>query len=77
MGSATIDVSQNAGKLLVPVVMDSADRKIKVSIPQDTLFRKKADGLAYESTIAPPTEYGVSEIQKKFANQTIIKAFKM
>ena len=57
--------------------MESADNKIKVSIPQDTVFTKKADGLAYDSMIAPPTEYGAKEIQKKFTNETIIKAFKV
>lgn len=63
--------------MLVPVIIESDDKKIKVSIPEDTIFTKESDGLAYESTIAPPTEYGVKEIQKKFADDTIIKAFKM
>ena len=63
--------------MLVPVIIESADKKIKVSIPQDTIFTKKSDGLAYESVIAPPTEYGVKEVQKKFTDQNIIKAFKV
>jgi len=79
MGNASIDLSQNNGKLLTPTIIQASDSQIKIDIPQSVKFTKKADRTPYTSTIVPPTPYSIKDAQQYFDknNQTIIKAFKV
>ena len=79
MGNATIDLSQNNGKLLTPTIIQASDSQIKVDIPQSVKFINKADGTPYTSTIVPPTPYSIKDAQQYFDinKQIIIKAFKV
>ncbi|MFZ2912557.1 MAG: DUF4215 domain-containing protein, partial [Candidatus Absconditicoccaceae bacterium] len=76
-GSTSIDLSDNDGILLTPVVLESVDKKIKVEIPQDTKFIKESDSKSYLGTIIAPKESSITDVQKNQPNEKIIKAFKV
>jgi hypothetical protein len=58
--------------------LQSADQAIIVSIPENTKFVNKADGQPYLSVLAAPKEdTAITQTQKYFTDQTIIKSFKV
>jgi len=69
-----IDLSDNDGEILVPIIMESEDdingQKIQVDIPEGTIFKDKEQNI-YQNILSAPQSLDIGQINNPPANNSI------